>query len=188
MLENTPNQPSKLRTKSWVEVNNESLGIYDLNSQIKFNTSILRSSLCDYTNAFILVCVTITVPNTAAADAGTNNRKNIIINNYAPFTNCICKINNTQIDNAKDIDIVMLMHNLIEYSDNYSKTSGSLWHYYRAKSFLDNGAIADFSANNNNSASFKFKTKIAGITGNDGTKSVKIRVSLKYWSNFWRTL
>ena len=115
-----------MRTKSWVEVNNESLGTYDLNSQIKFKASILRSSLCDYTNAFILVCATITVPNTAAAGASTNNRKNIIINNCAPFTNCICEISNTQIDNAKDIDIVMLMHNLIEYSDNYSKTSGSL--------------------------------------------------------------
>ena len=80
------------------------------------------------------------------------------------------------------------MHNLIEYSDNYSKTSGSLWHYYRAESFLDNGAITDFAANNNNSALFKFITKIAGITGNDGTKSVKIRVPLKYLSNFWRTL
>ena len=71
-------------------------------------------------------------------------------------------MNNTQIDNAKDIDIVMPMYNLIEYSDNYSKKSGSLWQYYRQESFLNtNDAIADFPADDNNSASFKFKTKTA---------------------------
>ena len=87
---------------------------------------------------------TITVPNTAAAGAAANNRNNIIIKNCAPFTNCICEINNTQIDNAKDIDIVMPMYNLIEYSDIYSKTSGSFWYYYKGESFLTNGNIADF--------------------------------------------
>ena len=90
---------------------------------------MLRSSLCDYSDAYILVRAIITVPNTAAsAGAAANNRKNIIIKNCAPFTNCIIEINDTQIDNAKDIDIVMHMYNLVEYSDNYSKTSGSLWH------------------------------------------------------------
>ena len=66
---------------------------------------MLRSSLCDYSDAYILVSGTITVPNTAAAAANPNNRKNIVIKNCAPFTNCISEINNTQIDNAKDIDI-----------------------------------------------------------------------------------
>ena len=89
------------------------------------------------------------------------------------------EINNTQIDNSKDIDIVMPMYNLIEYN-NYSKTSGSLWHYYRDEPFLDNGAIADLPGDNNNSALFKLKIKIAGRTGNDGTQNVKIRVPLKY--------
>ena len=75
----------------------------------------------------------------------------------------------------------MSMYNLIEYSNNYSKTTGGLWHYYRNEPFLNaNGAIADFPADNNNSASFKFKTKIAGRTGNGGTKNVKFRVTLKY--------
>ena len=83
----------------------------------------------------------------------------------------------------------MPMYNLIEYSDNYSKTSGSLWQYYRDEPFLDdNDAIVDFPANNNNSASFKFKTKIAGRIGNNGTKDVKIMVPLKYLSDFWKTL
>ena len=90
MLENTPNQPSKFRTKLWVELNDESSGTYNVNSQIKFETSMLKSSLCDYSDAYIFVKSTITVPNTAAA----NNRKNIIIENYAPFTNCISEINN----------------------------------------------------------------------------------------------
>ena len=75
MLENAPNQPSKFRTKNWVEVNDESRGTYNVNSQIKFKTSMLRSSLCGYSDAYILVSATITVPNTAAAGANQNNRK-----------------------------------------------------------------------------------------------------------------
>ena len=81
------------------------------------------------------------------------------------------------------------MYNLVDYSDNYSKSSGSLWIYYGDEPFLyANGAIDDFVADNNNSASFKFKTKLAGRTENDDTNNVKIRVPLKYLSNFWRTL
>ena len=91
---------------------------------------MLKSSSCDYSNAYILVKGTITVNDTAAADADSNNtNKKVIFKNCVPFTNCISEINNTQVDNAKDIDIVMCMYNLIEYSDNYSKTSGSLWQY-----------------------------------------------------------
>ena len=118
---------------------------------------------------------TTAVPNTAAA-AAAPNRKNII-RNCTPFANYISEINNTQIDNPKNIDMVLLMYNSIEYSDKYSKTSGNLWHYYRD---LADSAIADFPADNNSSVSFKFKTKIAGRIGNDGTKNVKIRVPLKY--------
>ena len=78
----------------------------------------------------------------------------------------------------------MPMYSLIEYSDNFLITSGSLWEYYRDESFLDNnGAIADFPADNNNGVSFKFKTKTAGRTGNDGTKNVKTIIPLKYQSN-----
>ena len=80
--------------------------------------------------------------------------------------------------------------NLREYSDNYSKRSGSLWQYYRDKAFINNfRAIPDFPANNNSRASFKFKMRIAARIENDGTKNVKIRVvPLKYLSNFWRAL
>ena len=133
---------------------------------------MLRSNLCDYSDTYVLVKVTITVPNPTATNP--NNRKNIMIRILAPFTDSISEISNTQKDNAKEIDIVMPMYNLREYSDTYFKTSGSLWQYYRDASFLDNnGAIADFSANNDNSASFKFKTKIECRTENNGTKNVK---------------
>ena len=99
--------------------------------------------------------------------------------NCAPFTNCISEINNMQVDNAKDIGIVMPMYNLIEYSDNYAKTSGSLWQYFRDE---PDGNIAD-------SESFKSKIKITGKThNNDNEKDVEIMVPLKYLSNFWRTL
>ena len=88
---------------------------------------MIRSSLCDYKNAYILDKGTITVPNTAAAGAAENNtNKKLIFKNCAPFTDCITKINNTQVDDAQKIDIVMPMYNLIEYSDTYLKTSGSL--------------------------------------------------------------
>ena len=98
------------------------------------------------------------------------------------------EINNTQVDNAKDIDLVMPMYNLIEYSDNYSKTSGSLWQYCKDIPAVDNNnSIADF-AENNLTDSFNFKVKMTGQTGDDGTKNVKIMVRLKYISNFWRAL
>ena len=128
--DNTLNQPSKFRTRNWVEINDESRGAYKVNSQIKFKTTMLKSSLCDCSDAYILVKGTISVNNTAAQGAAVNNNnKKVIFKNCAPFTNCISEINNTQIDNAKDIDIVMPMYNLIEYSDNYAKTTGSLWQY-----------------------------------------------------------
>ena len=91
---------------------------------------MLKSSLCDYSDTYILVKGTISVTNTAAADAAANNiNKKVIFKNFAPLTNCVGEINNTQIGNAIDIDIVMPMYNLIEYSDNYVKTTRSFWQY-----------------------------------------------------------
>ena len=88
---------------------------------------MLRSSLCDYSDAYILDKGNISINNTAGAGADANNtNKKVIFKNCAPFTDCISKINNTQVDNANDIDKVMPMYNLIEYSDNYSKTSNNL--------------------------------------------------------------
>ena len=90
---------------------------------------MLRSSLCDYNDSCTLVSGTITV--TVLAAGGRNNGIQLIFKNRAPFTNCISKINNIQTDNDKDIDVVMPMYDLMEYSDKYSKTSGRLWQYYR---------------------------------------------------------
>ena len=182
-------EPSKFKIKNWAEVNDESRGIYSVNSQIKFKPTMLKSSLCDYSDACILATGTITVNNTAAADADENNtNKKVIFKNCAPFTNCISEINNTPVDNAKDLEIVMSMYNLIEYRDNYSKTSGSLWQYCKGIPAVDNNnAIANFT-DNNITDSFNFKVKMTGQTGNDGTKNVEIMVPIKYLSNFWRTL
>ena len=92
---------------------------------------MLRSSLFDYSDACIVVKGAIAVNNTAAADGDANNtNKKVVFKNCAPFTNCISEINNTQADNAKGIDSVMPVYNLIEYSGNYSKTSGSLFGSY----------------------------------------------------------
>ena len=150
---------------------------------------MLKSSLCDYSDAYILVEGTISVNSTAAqGTAVNNNNKKVIFKNFAPFTNCISEINNTQIDNAKDIDIVMPMYNLIEYSDNYAKTTGSLWQYCKDIPARNvNNKIIVFDVNNVTD-SFNFKVKFTGQTGNDGTKDVETIVPLKYLSNSWRTL
>ena len=137
LINDASNQPSKFRTNNWVEINDESRGAYIFNSQIKSKTTMLKSSSCDYSDAYILVKEKITVTwagdNTVTRQADGGD-KGVAFKNCAPFTNCISEINNTQIDNAKGIDIVMPMYNLIEYSDNYTKTSESLWQYYRDES------------------------------------------------------
>ena len=151
---------------------------------------MLGSCLCDYTDAYILVKGNITVNNTAAEGAAaTNAAKKVIFKHCAPFTNCISKINNTQIDNVEYTDIVMPMYNLIEYSDNYSKTPGSLWQHCKEIPAVNNaGNIIDFTATNTTD-SFKFKTKITGQTNNDGgIDDVEIMVSIKYLSNFGELL
>ena len=84
--------------------------------------------------------------NTRTDTAPTNRNEIAIFKNYAPFINCISEINNTKVDNAKDTDIVMSMYNLIEYSDNYSKTYGTLWQYYKdIPAVNNNGGIINFN-------------------------------------------
>ena len=148
LIDDASNQPSKFKTKNWVEVKDESRGTYNVNGQTKFKTAMLKSSLCDYSDPYILVKGTITVNNTAAADADANNtNKKVIFTNFAPFTNCTSEI--TQVGSAKDLDIVMPMYNLIEYSDNYSRTSGSLLQYCKDIPAVDNNnAIVNFIDNN----------------------------------------
>ena len=142
---------------------------------------MLRSSLCDYSDAYILVKGKIITGKgeDAAAKQADERDKGVVFKKCAPFTNCTSKINNTQVGNAKDIDIVMSMYNLIKYGDNYSKTSGSLWQYYKDE---PNNNLAD-------SELFKSKIKTTGTTPNyRNEKDVEIMVPLKFLSNFWRTL
>ena len=127
LLIDESNKSSKFRTRNWVEINDHIRGAYSSNKKIRFKTAMLRSSLCDYRDAYIFLKGNISVNNTAAEGAAANNtNRKVIFKNCAPFTNCISKINNTQIDNAEYIDIVMPIYNLIEYCDNYSKISGNL--------------------------------------------------------------
>ena len=151
---------------------------------------MLRSSLYDYSGAYMLVKGNISVNNTAAAGSDANNtNKKVIFKNCGSVTDCISKIDNTQVDNAEDIDTVMPMYNVIEYSDHYSKTSGSLWQYCNGISAVNNsGDIVDFNGANATD-SFNFKAKVTGQTDDDGQKNnVETMVSLKYLSNFSRTL
>ena len=127
LLGNTSNQPSNFRKRNWVEINDNSRATYSTNSQIKFKISILKMSLCDYRDAYIHFKGTIAIPNTGTGVDPKNRGKKVIFKNCAPLTDCIHKMNNTQVDEAKDIDVVMPMYSLIEFSDNYSETSESLW-------------------------------------------------------------
>ena len=144
---------------------------------------MLRSCLRDYAGAYILVKGTITTTvagDNAYARWADERNKGAIFKNCTPFTKCIIKISDTEIDNAQDIDTVMPMYNLIKYIEkHYWKTSGSLWQYYKDE---PNDNLA-------NSESFKSKVKITGNTPAGGnTKDVKIIVPLKCLSNFGGTL
>ena len=112
----------KFVTKKWIEVYDQSGGNYNVNKEIRIKTSVLRSDLCDYSNAYIVVKGTITVANPNNA----KRNKAVAFKNNAPFINCISKINGVKIDNVEDLDVVMLMYNLLEYRKNYRKITGSL--------------------------------------------------------------
>ena len=190
---------SKFVTRDYVRVNSLS-NTYDENKPIRFKTPMLRSDLCDYADAYILVNGIITV----TANAGANNirdKKNrkLILKNNDPFVSCITRINGELIEDADGLDIVMPMYNLLEYSKNYRKTTGSLYNYYRDELTNDNN---NNFANRNivHSNAFKYKNKIIGNTYNvdaaaaghdankNATQEVEIAIPLKYFGNFWRAL
>ena len=153
---------------------------YNVNKEIRIKTLMLRSDLCDFSEAYIVVkgIITVTEPDNA------KRNKSIVFKNNAPFINCISKINGIQIDNAEDLDVVMSMYNL-------NTATGSLWNYYR-----------DESSNplSSNSESFKYNTSITGSTYNVGSGEAgydadkvgknenEIVVPLKHLSDFSRTL
>ena len=147
---------------------------------------MLRSDLCDFSDAYIVVKgdITVTNPNNA------KRNKAVAFKNNAPFINCISKMNVIKIDNAEHLDVIMPMYNLLEYSKNYKKTTGSLWNYY-----------IDQPSNPlpTNSESFKYKTSITGSTYNVdddddydankvGKKETEVVIPRKNLSNFQRSL
>ena len=125
---------------------------------------MLRSDLCDYSDAYILVKGKITVTKGFNNNANNNAYgKKLALKNNVPFISCISKINGELIENAEDLDIVMPMYNLLEYSKNYRKTTGSLFNYYRDEqnSGLGEGANNDVNYSIKDSEPFNYKTSIA---------------------------
>ena len=210
----TSEKISKFVTREYVRVNSLS-NTYNENTSIRFKAPMLRSNLCDYSDAYILVKGTITV----TAPGVNNNANNIrdkrnrpfILKNNAPFVSCITRINGELIKDADDLDIVMPMYNLLKYSKNYRKIIGSLYNYYRDELSDD----ADDNKFDNikvvNSNTFKYKNKITGNTydvdaripnpdgareidnpiynvNKNGTQEVELAIPLKYLGNFWKAL
>ena len=194
---------SKFVTREYGRVNSLS-NTYNENKSIRYKTPMLRSNLCDYSDAYILVEGTIRV-TAPGANNGANNIRDkrnrpLILKNNSPFVSCITRINGELIEDADDLDIVMSMYNLLEYSKNYRKTIGSLYNYYRDE--LSNDADDNNFDNIKvvNSNTFKYKNKITGNTYNvdagaqgydvhkNGTQEVELAIPLKYLGNFWRAL
>ena len=170
---------------------------------------MLRSDLCDYSDAYIAVEGAITLTKTNGREIIDIRNRFLAFKNNAPFTNCISKINNVLTDNAEDLHIVMPIYSLLDYSsEKYRKTTGSYWNYYRDEPNNpplndDDPPTINYNADPiTNSESFKYKSSITGKTsnanqengenakqGNTKTKrNLEIVVPLKYLSNFWRTL
>ena len=201
--DNESEKLSKFVIREYVKVNSLS-NVYNQNKSIRFKTPMLRSNLCDYSDAYILVKGTITLTAPGANNNANNIRdkrnRPLILKNNAPSVLCITRINDELIEDADDLDIVMPMYNLLEYSKNYRKTMGSLYNYYRDE--LSNDADDNNFDNIKviNSNTFKYKNKItgnaynvnAGALGYDvnknGTQKVELDIPLKYLGNFWRAL
>ena len=193
----------KFVTREYVRVNSL-LNTYNENKSIRFKTLMLRSNLCDYSDAYKLVkgTITVTAPraNNDANDIRDKRNRPLILKNNAPFVSCIPRINGELMEDANDLDIVIPMYNLLEYSKNYTKTIGSLYNYYRDELSDD----ADDNNFNNikgvNSNTFKYKNKITGNTYNvdagvdgydankNGKQEIELSIPLKYLGNFWREL
>ena len=178
-----------LLLKKWYIINDENNTNYGVNKDtgadnldtIKYDTRVLQPNLCDYAEAYILINGTI---RPAAANANTRSA----LKNCAPFTKCNLEINDEHVDTAENLDIVMPMYNLIEYSDNYQDSSATLYQYKRDEPPEAN-AINDLTTDT--SSSFKYKVELLGnpvLHGNTAKGSVKVVVPLKYLSNFFRLL
>ena len=199
LLDSESEKLSKFVTREYVKVHSLS-DTYHENKSIRFKTPMMRSNLCDYSDVYKLVKGTITVTATGVNNDANNIRgktnRRLILKNNAPFVSCVTKINGELIEDADDLDIVMPMYNLLEYSKNYKKTIGSLYNYYRDEL----GGNDNDNDNTVNSDTFRYKNKITGNTYNvdagaqvydvnkNGTQKMELTIPLKYLSNFWRTL
>ena len=192
--DNESEQLSKFVTREYVRVDSL-INTYDENKSIRFKTPMLKSSLCDYSDAYILVKGTTTVNGVVNGAENDRTRRNrpLILKNNAPFVSCITRINGELIEDADDLDIVMPIYNLLEYSKNYRKTIGSLHNYYRDELSDDNNPDNFLNRNVVNSETLKYKNKIIGNTYNEtagddilGAKKIEIAIPLKYLGNFWR--
>ena len=192
LLNNSENEYSRFATKKWNIIDSQSKGNYSHENPIKFLTKSIESSLCDYSDAYILVIGKIAVTRTIAAardDIVKNNQPliaatQVAFKNCAPFKDCRTEINDTFVDYPDFINIAMSLYNLIEYSDSYSDSSGSLWGFKRDE-VANNANVT----NDDNAPQFKYKANLIGNTEANGTKKgVKIAVPLKCLSNFWRSL
>ena len=178
-------------TKKWYIINDENNKNYGINKDtgannsdtIKYDTRVLKPNLRDYADAYILVDGTIRAEVTNAANAAATR---LALKNCAPFTKCNLEINDEHVDTAENLDIVMPMYNLIEYSDNYQDSSATLYQYKRDEAPDNN---VDLTANN--STSFKYKVNSLAnplVTNRIVKTNLKIVVPLKYLSNFFRSL
>ena len=184
------NKIPRFITKKWIEVQkSESGSTYNTSKPIRFKASMLRPDLCDYSYADVWVKGTITVTN---PNNNVNFDRRLRLKNNAPFISCISKINGGLVENAEDLDIVMPMYNLLEYSKDYEKTSGSLFNYYRdePKEHTIGDGINTINISIRNSESFNYKTKIVGslAAGELEKDDVVIAMPLKYLGNFLRSL
>ena len=174
LLGTTSDNVPRFITKKWIEVHDQSGSAedrYKPSKQIRFKTSMLRSDLCDYSDAYIVVKGDITLTKTNGRGIIDIRNRFLAFKNNAPFTNCISKINNVLIDNAEDLDVVMPMYNLLEYSKNHWKMTGSLWIYNRDKPnnppLVGNPPTVNYNAHPiTNCESYKYKSSITGKTSN----------------------
>ena len=188
LLGPTHDEVPRFITKNRIEVQSQSGSTYNTSKPIKFETSMIRSDLCDYSDAYVWVKgkITVTDPN-----GNANFNKELTLKKNAPFISCISKINNELAENAEDLDIVMPIYNLLEYSKNYEKTSGFFNYYRDEPSEITIGAGSNaINISIRNSKSFDYKTNIIGNldNGENEKDDVEIAIPLKCLGNFWRSL
>ena len=178
LSDSNDNEWQKFATKRWYIINdqntgNNAYGNGENATTIKFETKVIKPNLCDYSDAYILV--TGNIQNKPANSV-------VAFKNCAPFRTCDVTINDEHVEKAEDLDIVMPMYNLLEYSDNYQDSTGSLYQFKRDEPPDDNANVA------NNTTSLVYKSKIISGTDDNNVNNVKLVVPLKYMSNFFRSL